>query len=98
MDADLQRLTDDEVAAGVAGLVGWHAVDGKLRREFVFADFVGAISFIDRTAVWAETWNHHPEWSNVYNRVTVELWTHDVGGISHLDFQLAQKMNELVVQ
>ncbi len=95
MDEELRRLTDDEVAARVADLVGWHVVGGKLRREFVFADFVEAIGFVDRTAVWAETWNHHPEWSNVYNRVTVELTTHDVGGISHLDFQLAKKMNEL---
>ncbi len=89
-------MTDDEVAAGLAELTDWQLINGKLRREFVFANFVEAISFIDRSAVWAEKLNHHPEWSNVYNRVTVELWTHDVGGISHLDFQLAQKMNELV--
>lgn len=79
----------------VAELVSWQVLDGKLYREFVFANFVEAINFIDRVATWAETWNHHPEWSNVYNRVKVELWTHDVGGISHLDFQLAKKMNEL---
>ncbi len=98
MEPELRRLTDDEVAVALAELADWHLVDGKLHREFVFADFVEAIAFIDRAAVWAEAWNHHPEWSNVYNRVRVELWTHDVGGISHLDFQLASKMNELVMQ
>ncbi len=98
MEPKLRRLNDSEVALGVRKLAGWHLVDGKLWREFVFANFADAISFIDRTAVWAETWNHHPNWSNVYNRVRVELWTHDVGGISHLDFQLAHKMNELATQ
>ena len=98
MEPELRRLTDGEVAAAVASLAGWQLIDGKLRREFVFANFADAIGFIDGAAVWAETWNHHPEWSNVYNRVRVELWTHDVGGISHLDFQLAHKMNELATQ
>lgn len=95
MEPELHRLTDGEVAAGVAGLANWQLIDGKLHREFKFANFVEAIAFIDRTAVWAETWDHHPEWSNVYNRVQVVLWTHDVGGLSHLDFQLAHKMNDL---
>ena len=95
MEPELRRLNDDEVAVAVHELAGWQLVDGKLQREFVFANFVEAIGFIDSTALWAETWNHHPEWSNVYNRVRVELWTHDVGGISGLDFQLAHKMNEL---
>ena len=98
MEPKLSRLNDSEVALGVRKLAGWQLIDGKLQREFVFANFADAISFIDRTAVWAETWNHHPNWSNVYNRVRVELWTHDVGGISSLDFQLAHKMNELATQ
>lgn len=95
MEPELRRLTDAEVAAGIAELADWQVVDGKLQREFKFASFIAAIDFIDRAAIWAETWDHHPEWSNVYNRVQVVLWTHDVGGISHLDFQLANKMNEL---
>ena len=98
MEPKLRRLNDSEVALEVRKLAGWQLIDGKLQREFVFANFADAISFIDRTAVWAETWNHHPNWSNVYNRVRVELWTHDVGGISSLDFQLAHKMNELATQ
>lgn len=88
-------MLDDEVAAALAELEGWDLADGKLSRGFRFANFVEAIGFIDRVAVEAEALNHHPEWSNVYNRVQVELWTHDVGGISTLDFQLAHKMNEL---
>ena len=95
MEPELRPLSDREIAVAVGELAGWQVVDAKLQREFVFANFVDAIGFIDRTAVWAETWNHHPEWSNVYNRVRVVLWTHDVGGISRLDFQFAHKMNEL---
>ena len=95
MEPEPRRLSDSEIAVAVGALAGWQLVDAKLQREFVFANFVDAIAFIDRTAVWAETWNHHPEWSNIYNRVRVVLWTHDVGGISRLDFQLAHKMNEL---
>lgn len=87
-------MSNEEVAAALAGLAGWTLSDGKLCREFRFVDFVKAIAFIDRVAVEAEALDHHPEWCNVYNRVRVELWTHDVGGISHLDFQLAHKMNE----
>ena len=98
MEPELRPLSDREIAVAVGELAGWQVVDAKLQREFVFANFVDAIGFIDRTAVWAETWNHHPEWSNVYNRVRVVLWTHDVGGISRLDFQLAHKMNELANQ
>ncbi|MBI4884734.1 MAG: 4a-hydroxytetrahydrobiopterin dehydratase [Actinobacteria bacterium] len=88
-------MNDDEIATAVAELPGWQVLDGKLLREYVFANFVEAIGFIARAAIWAEKFDHHPEWSNVYKRVRVELSTHDVGGISRLDFQLAQKMNEL---
>ncbi|MEQ1874920.1 MAG: 4a-hydroxytetrahydrobiopterin dehydratase [Ilumatobacteraceae bacterium] len=93
MATERRRLTDDEVATALANLDGWNVVDGKLHREFKFANFPEAIAFIDRVAVDAEALDHHPNWSNVYNRVTVELWTHDLGGISALDFELAHKMN-----
>lgn len=91
----MRRLSDHEVAAAAEQIAGWRVRDGKLHREFQFANFVEAIGFIDRVALEAEALNHHPEWSNVYNKVTVVLWTHDVGGLSHLDFRLAGKMNEL---
>ena len=91
----LRLLLDDEVAALAAELEGWQVQSGKLSREFRFANFVEAIAFIARVAVEAEALDHHPNWSNVYNRVQVELWTHALGGLSHLDFDLARKMNEL---
>ncbi|MDA3039195.1 MAG: 4a-hydroxytetrahydrobiopterin dehydratase [Actinomycetota bacterium] len=95
MELERRRLNDDEIALGVAQIEGWQLVDGKLLREYIFADFVEAIGFMVRTAICAQSLNHHPEWSNVYNVVRVELQTHDVGGISAYDFELAIKMNAL---
>jgi len=95
MELDNRRLDDDEIDTAVAQLGGWQIVDGKLCREYVFSDFVEAIGFMVRSSFWAELLNHHPEWCNVYKTVRVELQTHDVGGISNYDFELAAKMNEL---
>lgn len=95
MELEIRRLNDDEIAVAVAQLDGWQLVDGKLSREYVFVDFVEAIGFMVRVAIWAEALNHHPEWSNVYKLVRVDLQTHDVGGISPYDVELAAKMNEL---
>ena len=95
MEPVLRRLTDDEIAGALAQLEGWMVVDGKLSREYVFADFVEAIGFMMRAAIAAEKMNHHPEWSNTYRRVHVLLITHDVAGISPLDVQLARTMDEL---
>ena len=72
---------------------GWQRVHGKLHREYRFADFAGAFAFMARVALVAEKTDHHPEWCNVYNRVTVDLVTHEVGGISERDFALAQAMD-----
>lgn len=76
---------------------GWTLVDNRdaIRKEFKFANFIDAVGFMTRAAIWAEKWNHHPEWSNVYNRVVVELTTHDVDGLSALDAKLARKMDNL---
>jgi 4a-hydroxytetrahydrobiopterin dehydratase len=76
---------------------GWTEVEGRdaLLREFKFDSFVTAFGFMTRAALWAEKWNHHPEWSNVYNRVTVVLTTHDAGGLSELDAKLARKLDAL---
>ncbi|MEH6591851.1 MAG: 4a-hydroxytetrahydrobiopterin dehydratase [Halioglobus sp.] len=73
----------------------WTLDEGKLYRRFVFTDFVAAFGFMSRVALLAESMNHHPEWSNVWNRVEIRLTTHDAGGISELDFQLAQKIDDL---
>ncbi|AHD01838.1 MULTISPECIES: 4a-hydroxytetrahydrobiopterin dehydratase [Leisingera] len=76
---------------------GWEMVEGRdaITKTFKFSNFADAFGWMTRAAIWAEKWNHHPEWSNVYNRVTVVLTTHDVDGISALDAKLARKMDGL---
>ena len=76
-------------------LSGWKKVKGKLHREFKFGNFLKAFGFMKKVAIAAEAMNHHPEWFNVYNKVTVDLVTHDLGGISTFDVLLAEKMNAL---
>lgn len=78
-----------------AGQDAWTIEGGKLHREFRFADFVQAFAFMSGCALVAERLNHHPEWFNVYNRVRVDLTTHDAGGITEHDFELARAMNGL---
>ncbi|MFQ5548322.1 MAG: 4a-hydroxytetrahydrobiopterin dehydratase [Woeseia sp.] len=90
-----ERLDQSEIQEALAGLDGWTAEDGKLKRDFRFTDFVEAFGFMTRAAIEAEKMNHHPEWFNVYSKVNVELVTHDAGGITSLDVDLARKMNEL---
>jgi 4a-hydroxytetrahydrobiopterin dehydratase len=89
------KLSDDEVQERLRDLVGWDLVDGKLHRDYKFANFVDAMGFIMRAGIEAEKMNHHPEWFNVYNKVNVDLTTHSAGGITQLDFELAAKMNKL---
>ncbi len=76
---------------------GWKMADGRdaIVKTFKFADFADAFGWMTRAAIWAEKWNHHPEWSNVYNKVTVTLTTHDVEGLSTLDAKLARKLDGL---
>ncbi|MEX0302765.1 MAG: 4a-hydroxytetrahydrobiopterin dehydratase [Leisingera sp.] len=76
---------------------GWEMVEGRdaITKTFKFGNFADAFGWMTRAAIWAEKWNHHPEWSNVYNRVTVVLTTHDVDGISAQDAKLARKMDGL---
>ena len=77
---------------------GWALDEGRdaISKTYVFKNFVDAFGFMTRAAIWAEKWNHHPEWSNVYKTVTVTLSTHDVGGLSPLDVKLARKMDTLL--
>ena len=82
-------LTEDEVAGWLAAHPGWSVVDGKLHRELQLGSFVEAFGVMARVALVAEKLNHHPEWSNVYNRITIDLTTHDAGGLTSLDLQLA---------
>jgi 4a-hydroxytetrahydrobiopterin dehydratase len=90
-----KKLEPGEIEERMKGLTGWHLVRGKLHREFTFKDFVEAFRFMTGAAFEAERLQHHPEWTNVYNRVTVDLVTHDAQGITALDFDLAQRMQQL---
>jgi len=91
-----EKLDDEEIGAGLSELPGWSLANDKLRREFKFGNFVEAFGFMTSAAIESEKMNHHPEWCNVYNKVVVDLTTHDAGGITMLDFELARKMNDLV--
>jgi len=91
----VERLSENAVAAQLQSLPGWSLREGKLHRELRFADFVTAFGFMASVALIAERLNHHPEWFNVYNRVVVDLTTHDVGGISARDFKLAAEIERL---
>ena len=88
-------LSAEELSRALAELPGWSLAKGKLHREFRFPDFVRAFSFMSAVALAAESRNHHPEWFNVYGTVVVDLTTHDAGGVTHNDVDLAKKMNEL---
>jgi 4a-hydroxytetrahydrobiopterin dehydratase len=84
-------------AALAADLPGWRMAEGRdaIRREFRFADFSAAWGFMARVALLAEAQEHHPEWSNVYNRVEILLTTHDAGGLSARDIRLARAIDAL---
>jgi 4a-hydroxytetrahydrobiopterin dehydratase len=84
------RLTEAEIAAALGRLPGWSLENGKLHRAYRFPDFAHAFGFMATAAPLIEARNHHPEWANVYNRVTVDLTTHDAGGITQKDVDLAQ--------
>jgi len=87
-------LAQDVVETALEDLPGWQLDQNKLYREFVFEDFSQAFGFMSRVALAAETADHHPEWFNVYNRVRVHLTSHDAGGITQRDLDLAARMNE----
>ena len=90
-----QPLNPAELASLATTLPNWQLVAGKLHRDLVFADFVEAFGFMTKVALIAEAMDHHPEWSNVWNRVSIDLVTHDTGGLSNLDVELAQRIDGL---
>ena len=94
--ATRQKLSEAEVVGRLPEVQGWELIDGKLSKTFLFDSFIHAFGFMASVALAAESMNHHPEWSNVYNRVAIALNTHDVGGISDLDFTLAQRIESIV--
>jgi 4a-hydroxytetrahydrobiopterin dehydratase len=93
--AKRKLLTEQEIEENLGRLSGWRVIKGKLHKEFEFDSFVRAFGFMTTVAITAEAMNHHPEWFNVYNKVKVDLVTHDLGGISTFDVALAEKMNQL---
>ena len=91
----MPKLSEAEVRQSLPGLPGWTIQNAKLHREYSFPDFVHAFGFMSTAALSFEKINHHPEWCNVYNRVTVDLTTHDAGGITRLDLELAQTLETI---
>lgn len=97
---DINKLSDAEIqeqltTLNVTAAVKWQLVDGKLHKQFKFTDFNTAMAFMQAGGEKADAMNHHPEWCNVYNRVTIDLVTHSVNGISALDFTLATELEKL---
>jgi 4a-hydroxytetrahydrobiopterin dehydratase len=90
-----RKLEEKEIRERLAHLPGWDLVQGKLHRSFLFEDFARAFGFMTAVALVAERANHHPDWSNVYSRVTIDLTTHDAGGVTDRDFELAAEANRL---
>ena len=90
-----QKLSDSEIQSQLKKAAGWSLVNGKLHRAFECKDFAAAFGKMTQVALAAESMNHHPEWFNVWNKVVVDLNTHSVQGISNLDFELAEKINEI---
>ncbi len=90
----MAKLSDEQVTEALADLEGWSRDGDTIAREFQFRDFIAALGFITQVGLLAEKANHHPELSNVYNRVTIALTTHDEGGITDKDIALAAAVSE----
>ncbi|MBV9303059.1 MAG: 4a-hydroxytetrahydrobiopterin dehydratase [Acidobacteriaceae bacterium] len=90
-----QKLNEQELRSSLEQLSGWAVKNEKLHREYKFADFPHALGFMATAAVFIEKMNHHPEWFNVYNRVVVDLTTHDAGGITERDLKLARLLDSI---
>ena len=91
----LIKATDQQIEEFLEQVGSWTIENNKLHREYTFNNFVQAFGFMTKVALIAERSNHHPEWCNVYRKVVVDLTTHEAGGITKRDFELAKKMNEL---
>jgi 4a-hydroxytetrahydrobiopterin dehydratase len=91
----MSKLSTEEIDRRLETLDGWARRGDKIVRRFDFADFVTAFGWMASVALVAERMNHHPDWKNVYGTVEVELWSHDVGGLTARDFRLAGAMDRL---
>ena len=91
----MMRLSSEQISEELKNLSGWIVKDEKLHKDFEFVDFNQAFGFMTRAAMHIEKMNHHPEWFNVYNKLTIDLTTHDAGGITQNDIDLAKILNSL---
>ncbi len=91
----MAKLSDEQIRNELGNLPGWNVVNGKLHKEFIFKDFIEAFGFMTTAALHIEKMNHHPEWFNVYNKIKIDLVTHDAGGITQNDVNLAKTLNSL---
>jgi 4a-hydroxytetrahydrobiopterin dehydratase len=89
------KLTSETIDTELKNLKGWTIINNKIHKEFEFTDFNQAFGFMTRAAMHIEKMNHHPEWFNVYNKIVVDLTTHDAGGITQNDINLAKILNSL---
>ncbi|HEX5229408.1 MAG TPA: 4a-hydroxytetrahydrobiopterin dehydratase [Bryobacteraceae bacterium] len=94
----MRRFSGPELAEALSALPGWTVADAKLHKEYKFADFIHAFGFMATSAIAIEKMNHHPEWFNVYNRVTIDLTTHDAGGITAKDAELAKTLDQIAAK
>ena len=92
----MMKLSSEQISEQLKNLPGWSVKKEKLHKDFEFESFNQAFGFMTRAAMEIEKMNHHPEWFNVYNRITVDLTTHDAGGITENDINLAKILNSLV--
>lgn len=92
----LTKLDPKEIERRLLGLPDWKREGEAIVREFSFPNFVAAFGFMARVALLAEKQDHHPNWSNVYNRVRIQLSTHDAGGLTERDFRLAEAISQLL--
>ena len=91
----MERLSPEKISEELKNLPGWSVKEEKLHKDFEFESFNQAFGFMTRAAMEIEKMNHHPEWFNVYNKLSVDLMTHDAGGITENDIQLAKILNSL---
>ena len=89
-------LQEDEIKELGAKIPKWEIQPKFIKRDFIFADFVEAFAFMTKVALICEKHNHHPNWENVYSKVSINLTTHDLGGISNLDHLIATEINKLI--
>ncbi len=89
----MNKYSEEEAREALKELEGWELLDERIRKTFVFSNFVEAFGFMSSVAILAERANHHPEWSNVYKTVTIELTTHEADGLTKRDFSLAMEIN-----